>query len=131
MKFITLFGLLFVLGIVLHSCKHEAPTPVVLQNNTSVAGNVSFQKDVLPILQTSCASTGGCHNAVSKADGYQLTSYATTMQKGIKPGDAAGSKVYQAIIETDPMELMPPGAPLLPAQKEIIKQWIDQGAKDN
>lgn len=74
----------------------------------------------------------GCHDAATRADGVQLTSYSTIM-KYIKAGNAADSKLYKVIIDTDPGDRMPPPprSPLTAAQIAKIQKWINQGAKNN
>ncbi len=50
----------------------------------------------------------------------------------IVPGNSAQSKLYQKISSTDESFRMPPvysGRSLTPKQIELIKEWIDQGAK--
>jgi uncharacterized membrane protein len=90
--------------------------------------SVYFNKEVLPILVSTCAMSG-CHDAVTKADGYQLTDYVTTMKKGISAGKATSSKVYTEMSSNS----MPPrnsGITLTQAQKDIVAKWINQGAKN-
>jgi hypothetical protein len=54
------------------------------------------------------------------------------MQKGIEPGDAEDSKIYEAITEDDEDDRMPrpPFPRLQSAQIMLIKRWIDEGAKN-
>ena len=109
-SFLTVLILVLSIISITSSCKHEPlgsvnPTNTVKTNpidtiqGTSESGwkcntdTVYFQYDVLPILVSSCA-TSGCHDAVTKADGYQLTDYANAIKKGISAGRATNSKVY-------------------------------------
>lgn len=123
---VAVCGLLF-------ACKHEIINPG--GNNTDTTGNggngVCFERDVLPILATSCAKSG-CHNAASQEGGYRLDSYANIIKKGIKPGNANDSKIYKVIVTNDPGDRMPqpPNAPLTAAQVAIIRQWINEGAQN-
>jgi uncharacterized membrane protein len=92
------------------------------------ADTVYFQYDVLPILVSSCATTG-CHDASTRESGYQLTDYANTLKKGITAGKATSSKVYAEIANGS----MPPrgsGITMTQAQKDIVAKWINQGAKN-
>ncbi len=92
---------------------------------------VSFQADILPILQASCA-VQGCHADLNPRVGLNLETYAG-FEKGSRggpvfnPGDSKGSKVVQRIDGGG----MPPGAPLDKAQIQLFKDWIDEGAKNN
>jgi mono/diheme cytochrome c family protein len=92
---------------------------------------IYFEMDVLPILLSSCALSG-CHDATAQ-EGVRLDSYAAVMASDvIKPFDPNDSDLYEEITEDDPDKIMPPppNSPLDPAQIEIIRKWIAQGAQD-
>ncbi len=91
-------------------------------------GEVCFESNVLPIFLSSCAREG-CHDAVTREDGYVLNSYVNIMRKGVKPGDANDSKLYEVLFKSGD-DQMPPDDPLSQAQKDAIKAWINQGAKN-
>jgi hypothetical protein len=91
-------------------------------------GNVCFESSVLPIFLSSCARSG-CHDSKTKEEGYVLDSYANIMRKGISPGNASNSKLYKVLFETGE-DQMPPDSPLTQPQKDSIKLWINQGAKN-
>jgi len=111
---------LFALGLILFilsSCKHDGfPADQMDQ--------VNFTKQVLPIFQNSCA-TSGCHDSRGES-GYIFTDYAHIMD-AITPGNAYKSKAYKSITST--FLLMPPNNPLTTSQRTLIRLWIDQGAK--
>ena len=88
---------------------------------------VSFQENILPILQASCA-VPGCHVAPNPPKGLNLETYADFEKGGVfNPGDSKGSVVIQRIDGGG----MPPGAPLADDQIQLFKDWIDEGAKNN
>ncbi|WP_299790532.1 c-type cytochrome domain-containing protein [uncultured Shewanella sp.] len=108
---------------------------------------VSFNDQVMPILQASCVS---CHSG--SGEGAQLTelnltSYAQVMQGTrlgaiVVPGSAASSTLYLVIDhKVDTKIQMPPhhddkfpqgeGEPLSSDEIATIKRWIDEGAKNN
>lgn len=109
--------------------------------------NISFTNDVQPIFLQYCAE---CHNQVgegSEASDFNVTDYDSVMS-GTKfgavvvPGSSISSTLYLLISEkTAPEIQMPPhhdqslsagrGAALPEDKIEIIRLWIDQGAKDN
>ena len=91
-------------------------------------GNVCFESSVLPIFQSSCAMTG-CHNSTSHIEGYTLDSYANIVRRGISPGNASQSKLYKVLFASGE-DRMPPNGSLTQAQKDSIKVWINQGAKN-
>ena len=129
--------LLVTLVAVTYACKHEPliapgtkdPTPpdTIPTGSTSVC----FTKDVLPIFQSYCAKAG-CHDAITHEEDLVLDSYDNIMKKEIKPGNANESKLYKVMIITDPNDMMPPpgNLQLKQEQKDIIKKWIDEGAKN-
>jgi hypothetical protein len=93
---------------------------------------VYFERDLLPILLSSCAQPG-CHDAITQQDGVRLTDYASVMETGkVKPFDPEGSDMYENVVETDPDKRMPP-PPLDPWPQEnidLLYKWINQGAQN-
>jgi hypothetical protein len=108
---------------------------------------VSFQNDVNPILRANCLS---CHDGQGEgmeASGFSVSSYEDLMQgtkfgKVVVPGDSLSSSLYRLIDhQVDPSIQMPPHheqavasgqmASLSAYQINTIKDWIDQGAKNN
>ena len=88
---------------------------------------VSFQKDILPILQASCA-VPGCHAAPNPPKGLNLETYADFEKSGVfKPGDSKDSEVIRRIDGGG----MPPAGPLAKDQIQLFKDWIDEGAENN
>ena len=97
---------------------------------------MDFNRDIRPILSDTCFK---CHGPDEKQRMANLrlddTEGLFTDRGGyriIVPGNAAQSKLYQKISTKDESILMPPtysGRSLTPQQIELIKEWIDQGAK--
>ena len=105
----------------------------------SSTSEVSFAKQIQPILASNCLS---CHNTEGegyKKSGLNMETYESLM-KGTKfgpvivPGNALSSSLV-LIIEgkADPAIKMPHGSlQILPQHdRDAIKQWIEQGAKNN
>lgn len=136
MKKRNIVGVSLVMGAMLFACTHEATspnsanTPPTFSTSCS-ADTVYFVNEILPIITSNCAMSG-CHDAATRADGVQLTSYSTII-KYVKAGNATGSKLYKVIIEPNPGDRMPPPprSPLTAAQIAKIQKWINQGAKNN
>ena len=110
---------------------------VVLGTGCS-SSEVSFEKDVFPVLQQRCVT---CHRTGGDgfiASGFSVENYADIM-KGtkfgpiIQPGSSVSSSLVRMIEhKTDPAIHMPHGQnPLTPEQVEKLKNWIDSGAKNN
>jgi hypothetical protein len=112
---------LFLLIIMVYSCKHSNVGPVKTKN-------LCFQTDVLPLYQTHCALSG-CHDAITRRLGVELDSYANIM-KGIVPNHPDSSHYYTIVA----LGAMPPpgsGKPkMTPGQIDTISTWINQGATD-
>jgi hypothetical protein len=113
---------------VLPSCKHEIPTlPVITDPGT---GPVCFENEVLPIFQSYCAKSG-CHDATSAEDNYILDSYTNIIRRGLRPGNAANSELYEVLIENgDDRMPQAPNDPLSAAQINTIARWINEGAQN-
>jgi len=92
---------------------------------------VYFEKDLLPILQSSCAQPG-CHDATAQDD-IRLDSYTAVIASDIiRLDDPASSEMYEVITEDDPDKRMPPPPqePLSEERKQLILDWISQGGQN-
>ncbi len=94
-------------------------------------GTLTFSADVLPILQHYGCT--GCHGG---SGGLYVGTVAQLEQGGnhgpaIVPGDGAGSNIFKKLSPNPPFgNRMPQGGPYLPDSTiQLIKNWIDQGAK--
>ncbi len=98
---------------------------------------IEFNRDVRPILADNCFACHGFDPKHRKADLRLDTFDGATADhdgsRGIVPGDISKSDAWLRIISTDPDETMPPPKshkqPLTAAQREVLKKWIEQGAK--
>jgi uncharacterized membrane protein len=115
-------------------CEHDPINPVDPNPTDTTSpcdpGTVDFKNEVLPLIAGKCAMPG-CHNSPNGEDGVVLDSYAKILME-VTPGRPNNSELWESITETDPDKMMPPpGYPqLTPAEKELIRQWILQGAKE-
>ena len=90
--------------------------------------SVCFQRDILPMLQSSCAISG-CHNAASAHKGYVYTTYATIMAKGIIPYNINSSATYTYCASGSR-----PKSPIPrfdSTKMSLLKRWIQKGAPDD
>ncbi len=115
---------------VFYQCRHK-PEDQFTNGNPCHPDTVYFERDILPVLRSSCAKAG-CHDATPE-DGVILDTYANVMATGdVRPGNPGGSDLYEVLIETRPDKRMPPPPqpPLSADQIEMIRKWILQGAKN-
>lgn len=138
-----------IISIAFYECKHEVPQ-IVIQNppgtppsgivttTVSCGGDSSFllcfQSEVLPIFINNCTKGSNCHDAGSHADGYVLDSYDNLFKKdgnytnnNIRPYKPGNSDLYTVLFQTGNKK-MPPASDLSAEQKNLIAQWINQGA---
>ena len=92
---------------------------------------VDFNRQVRPILSEHCFQ---CHGPDAKQRNAELRLdlEAEAKKSAIVAGAAADSELIHRIQSTDPESVMPPastGKVLTDAQKEILRQWIQEGAK--
>ncbi len=91
---------------------------------------VCFQRDLLPVLVSSCGITG-CHDQATHEEGYVVANYATVMNNLVRAGSPANSKLY-SVITKNPLDenFMPPKPypALTTAVKDSIFNWIKNGA---
>lgn len=89
---------------------------------------LTWQKDILPIMQRSCIS---CHKDKPKKGGLDLRTLTALMKGGRGgPGVKARNLNDSPLWETIDSGRMPPGKTKLSAkEKQTIRDWIDNGAK--
>jgi len=99
-----------------------------MPDNPCAAGFVDFEQEVKPLIASQCA-VSGCHDAGTREEDIQLDSYEGIMDI-VKAFDLDDSELWEVINETDRDKIMPPPprAAFGSAQKEVIRQWISEGA---
>lgn len=96
------------------------------------AGDVDFERQIAPLFKTYCV---GCHNETEREGELSLASLAS-----LRAGNADGpvvvanqpeaSKLFQVLADNAELKMPPKDEPQLkPEHKELIRQWITQGAK--
>lgn len=128
------------------SCKHEIPatpnvvitpspsptTPGTVNTGSSTCSSdtVYFQNDLFPLINSGC-NTSGCHDAVSHAEGVDLSSY-DKIKSYVSAGNAANSKLYKVLVKSGDERMPLPPLPAFTAdQIAKVQKWINQGAKNN
>lgn len=107
---------------------------------TGPTSNVSFASSIQPIFTSFCIS---CHTPGGTASFLLLTSgsYSNLVNKPstftsggtlVVSGNSADSVLYKRVSGSSVGARMPKGlAPLSSSDQDLIKTWIDEGAKDN
>jgi len=117
--------LIAALAVTVYAISHSGSTEAAPTN-----ANVSYAKDVRPILESRCKK---CHMGEFVSEGLDMGTYETLMtgsQNGpvITPGDADDSLIIQKLVAGK----MPKRGPkLTPVQIQIITDWINAGALNN
>jgi mono/diheme cytochrome c family protein len=93
---------------------------------------VDYSREVQPILTAHCYACHGPDEGKRKAK-LRLDQRDSALKKAVKPGDAAHSPLVERIVSDDPEQVMPPPNSkkerLSAAQIDVLRRWIDQGAK--
>ena len=99
----------------------------------SAAAQVSYYREVWPVLQRNCQ---GCHQPNIRSSELDLTSYEKLRAGGkhgspLKPS-SPGESLLVRYLTGDMKPQMPQGMPPLKAEEiALLRTWIQQGAKDD
>ncbi len=112
------------------------PLLVALPTSAARAATVEFNRDIRPILAENCFACHGPDKAKRKADlrlDNQEGAFADLGGRfALVAGKPADSELYKRLIESDPKRRMPSastGKVLSKQQIDLVRQWIEQGAK--
>ena len=101
----------------------------------SASAEVDFNRDIRPILSDNCFACHGPDKKKRKSslrlDTFKGATEGGELADPIVPGKPDESEVVVRIFHQDPDEIMPPPdshKKLKPQQKELLKQWIAEGA---
>ena len=104
---------------------------------------IDFKQHVLPIMEERCFS---CHNApydkngrtIHPKAGLRLDTYEWVMKGNldntvVEAGNVVDSYLHEVVTldEEDDMFMPPKGGPLSAEQIDVIKRWIEEGAKES
>lgn len=138
---------LCLLAVFAFACKSEPPKPK----------EVSFSRDIEPVLDKQCASANGCHgpkpthsvdlNLSAGRSWDELVGMASETRPGalrVQPGDVANSFIINKLsgklgpkegktMPLDPETGVSPDRSPLPDRflKDVLEPWIAQGAQKN
>lgn len=124
MKNTVIKSIAAVLLLSLFGCYYDNPP------ENALPSNVSFAKDIQPVLNQNCIS---CHNGNLAPDLREGNSYDALMalpQGSIVPGNANASELYQ-MLNGGGDNPMPPGSSLSQSKIDLFYVWINEGALNN
>ncbi len=113
------------------------PVLVLLSSISALsAATIDFSRDIQPILSDKCYLCHGPDAKERKGDlRLDVEKEAKALKDGVAailPGKSHESSLIERIFSDDPDEMMPTpksNRKLTEAQKQLLKQWIDEGAK--
>jgi hypothetical protein len=108
---------------------------VIAAASTTIAAEMSFNRDIRPILSDNCYACHGPDEKRRKA-GLRLDIREAAIRehkgsRGIHPGHPESSAIMDRITTGDAEDLMPPpdsNKTLFPEEIELLREWIKQGA---
>ncbi len=139
-QYILLFGLLGILFLGLWFKVENTKNAITKANQIEkLPSEISFNFHVKPILSDKCYACHGPDGNKRKA-GLRLDVEKDAKAElkenpgkyAIKPGSIENSELFHRIVSEDPTIIMPPPdshLKLTSDEKDILRQWIDQGAK--
>lgn len=100
---------------------------------------VSYFKQIRPIFQANCQ---GCHQPAKAKGDYVMTDFSKLLAGGeeakkdgksaVTPGKPEASNLFALVTPVNGEAEMPPKKqPLLEPERELIRRWIAEGAKDD
>jgi len=92
---------------------------------------IDFERQVQPIIADHCLE---CHSQDKRKGGLSLATYADALDGGrngpaIRPGNSARSLLIHRITGAVEPQMPKDEDPLTPAQRALVRRWIDQGAR--
>jgi mono/diheme cytochrome c family protein len=110
-----------------------ARSVVVRAQTAPAATAVSFNREILPILANNCFACHGPDEKKRETKFHFDTQEGMFLKKGvIERGNAEESLLIEKITDPNPKDRMPPpesGHTLTQKQIELLRRWIDEGAK--
>lgn len=95
-----------------------------------IGGSVDFKSEILPIFESKCFR---CHGKGESKGGLKLDadeiSRHIRASGAIRPGNSGRSDLVERLETDDADEKMPKNGTMDKAQIELVKKWIDEGAK--
>ncbi|MFT5464943.1 MAG: hypothetical protein ACI8UO_000029 [Verrucomicrobiales bacterium] len=99
-----------------------AQTEELLAERRAAANAKLFETRIAPLLADNCLE---CHDSANRKGKLDLSLKDSAFAKAIKPGNSAGSPLWESV-EHD--EMPEERDPLTDEEKQLLREWIDGGA---
>jgi hypothetical protein len=98
----------------------------------AVGPRVDFVRQIKPILDKRCLE---CHSEEKRKGGLSLASYADVLDGGrngaaVRPGTSVRSLIVHRVTGRIEPQMPKDEDPLTPSEIALLRQWIDQGARE-
>ena len=126
-------SIIFGVGLLLGGCGGGGGSTGPITVVRTDEGEVSYAGTIQPILLDHC---NRCHGKQSDGE-LSILSHAAVMKGGrsgpmVVAGDPDGSRLVSSVEKTVPPHMPPRVFPALTEDRiQAIRQWIEEGAKDN
>src|SRR5688572_21638785 len=100
--------------------------------SSAAKSKLSYNRDIRPVLSDNCFFCHGPDPNKRKGKLRLDVREEALAKQAIVPGKPGESELVRRILTQDPDDLMPPPEShkiLTPAQKELLKRWITEGAE--
>jgi len=130
MKNLIKILIVIAMGLFLNSCYYDSfPEYSEEIDPPEVPDVVSYSTDIMPLWEGQCVA---CHNGNVAPDLRPENSYNALLNGFVDAGKSEESLLYLSLIHAPGVSPMPTPDNKWPASKtELVKAWIDQGAKNN
>jgi hypothetical protein len=126
-KVIQIFVLIF-MSLAVSSCYYDYIPAEDIEDPENLP-EVSYADDIIPIWVGYCITN--CHDGTIPPDLRNDVSYDELLDGYVVPGNANDSVLYQSLLGSDGIELMPPGDMMSDELISLVRNWINQGALNN
>jgi hypothetical protein len=119
----NIYRLLPIMALVVQACVYEHVSPIAQNTPCNDTLNISYIRQILPILKENCWS---CHDNKNHFGGIRLENFADVQS------EAQSGELLESIISYNGNEpRMPKGGQLTTCQIALFRNWIKQGSKNN
>ena len=118
------------MGLFLNSCYYDSfPQDIDNGGGGEIPDDISYANDIMPLWEGQCVA---CHKGTTPPDLRPQNSYNSLLDGYVEAGKSAESILYLSLMHAPNVVPMPGPDSQWPASKtDLVKGWIDQGAKNN